>query len=235
METDATNMASHILKIGCFTLLIIIASFIGCCTFIDSRYHHDADRAWANALDCAGQLHKIGEGLYYLTQPDKMPESLRSKVETGLKVTPDMTVADLIREGVQRGFLNDSLDGKYLRCARTGEPYLVLPVPASVLFLDCDPQNRIPIIMDCPDSHMETDFMVKLFMARDSYTGKKYHLTARVLYADGGVGTISMEEAEKLVAEQHPVPFELKRTEDERKSEQSDTEMEAFLNRSGAE
>ena len=67
--------------------------------------------------------------------------------------------------------------------------------------------------MDCPDSHMETDFMVKLFMARDSYTGKKYHLTARVLYADGGVGTISMEEAEKLVAEQHPVPFEIKRTD----------------------
>jgi hypothetical protein len=208
METDATNMASHILKIGCFTLLIILASFIGCCTFIDSRYHHDADRAWANALDCAGQLHKIGEGLYYLTQPDKMPESLRSKVETGLKVTPDMTVADLIREGVQRGFLNDSLDGKYLRCARTGEPYLVLPVPASVLFLDCDPQNRIPIVMDPPHAHDESKsltFVCRLFFGHSS----KFISTARVLYADGGVVTISREEAEKLVAEQSPVPLEI--------------------------
>ena len=89
--------------------------------------------------------------------------------------------------------------------------------------------------MDCPDSHVETDFMVKLFMARDSYTGKKYHLTARVLYADGGVGTISMEEAEKLVAEQHPVPFELKRTEDERESEQGDEEAQIELNRLGTE
>ena len=52
--------------------------------------------------------------------------------------------------------------------------------------------------------------MVKLFMARDSYTGKKYHLTARVLYADGSVGTISMEEAEQLVSKYSPVPIELK-------------------------
>ena len=63
-------------------------------------------------------------------------------------------------------------------------------------------------------------------MGRDSHTGKKYHLTARVLYADGGVGTISMEEAEKLVAEQHPVPLEIQRPEDKRESEQGNEEAQ---------
>ena len=211
-DVSASWLAGHILKIGCFTLLIVLAAFIGCCTFIDSRYHHDADRAWANALDCTGQLQKIGEGLYYMTHPDKMPESLRGKVETGLKVTPDMTVADLIREGVQRGFLNDSPDGKYLRCARTGEPYLVLPVPASVLLQDYDPQNRIPIVMDPPHAHDESKsltFVCRLFFGHAA----KFISTTRVLYADGGVVTISREEAEKLVAEQHPMPLEIKRTD----------------------
>ena len=47
-----------------------------------------------------------------------------------------------------------------------------------------------------------------------------------VLYADGGVGTISMEEAEKLVAEQHPVPLEIQRPEDKRESEQGNEEAQ---------
>ena len=133
------------------------------------------------------------------------PEVWQEVNETPPEITPDMTVADLIREALRREFIT----GNDLCCPHSKRPYLVFPVPASVLLQPDDPQHRIPIVMDCPDSHMETDFMVKLFMARDSYTGKKYHLTARVLYADGSVGTISMEEAEQLVSKYSPVPLEI--------------------------
>lgn len=75
----------------------------------------------------------------------------------------------------------------------------------------------------------------KVLFACLLFFGHAFISTARVLYADGGVVTISREEAEKLFAEQHPVPLELKRPGDERESEQSDTEAEAALNRLGAE
>ena len=209
-------------------LLVFLLGFVGGCLFIEP-YQHRAIHARLYVMDCMGELDHIGLILYYLARPDEEPELLNASVivvsANGEKVsepwswrregdippeiTQDTTILDLIQEAVRRG----DLSSKRLCCPYSKRPYLVFPVPASVLLQPDDPQHRIPIIMDCPDSHMETDFMVKLFMARDSYTGKKYHLTARVLYADGGVGTISMEEAEKLVAEQHPVPFEIKRTD----------------------
>ena len=190
-------------------LLVILLGFVGGCLFIEPYQHH-AIHARLYATRCTATLGgHIGESLHCMARPDEEPEIWQEVNETPPEITPDMTVADLIREALRREFLIE----KDLCCPYSKRPYLVFPVPASVLLQPEDPQHRIPIVMDCPDSHMETDFMVKLFMARDSYTGKKYHLTARVLYADGGVGTISMEEAEKLVAEQHPVPFEIKRTD----------------------
>ena len=212
-------------------LLVFLLGFVGGCLFIEP-YQHRAIHARIYCTECTARLGgHIGRVLYNMARPDEDLEFWQGVKEPLPEITPEMTVADLIREALRRGFIT----GKELRCPHSKRPYLVFSVPASVLLQPEDPQNRIPIIMDCPDSHMETDFMVKLFMARDSYTGKKYHLTARVLYADGGVGTISMEEAEKLVAEQHPVPFELKRTEDERKSEQGDEEAQIELNRLGAQ
>ena len=213
-DVSASWLAGHILKIGCFTLLILFVGFIGCCTFIDSRYHHDAHRILGNASDCMSQLHHIGEGLYYLTHPDKMSEELRGEIEP-VKVTPDMTVADLIREALRQEMISRRPHVDYLCCARTGEPFLVFPAPASILLQKEDPHNRIPIIMDPPDAHDESKsltFVCQLFYG----FCVKYISTARVLYSDGGIETISREEAEKLVAEQHPVPLELKRTENER-------------------
>jgi hypothetical protein len=208
--TAAIYLTGRILKTGCFTLLIIFAAFIGCCSFIDSRYHHDADRIMGNASDCLLQLKWIGESLYYLTHPDKIPESLRGEIEL-VEVTPDMTVADLIREALRQ----EILKGKYLCCARTGEPYLVFPAPASVLLLEDDPRNphdRIPIVIDPPDAHQESKsltFVCRLFFGYSA----KYISTARVLYADGGIVTISSEEAERLVRKYHPESLKMPQDE----------------------
>ncbi len=187
-------------------LLVILLGFVGGCLFIEPYQHH-AFHAHLYATRCTATLGgHIGEILHCMARPDEEPEIWQEVNETPPEITPDMTVADLIREALRREFLIE----KDLCCPHSKRPYLVFPVPASVLLRPENPQHRIPIVMDCPDSHMETDFRVKLFMARDSHTGKKYHLTARVLYADGGVGTISMEEAEQLVSKYSPVPIELK-------------------------
>lgn len=204
--------------------LVILLVLVGSCIFLEP-YQHRAIHARLYVTDCMGELDHIGLILYYLARPDEEPELLNASVivvsangekvsepwswrregDIPPKITEDTTILDFVQEAVRRG----DLGCERLCCPYSKRPYLVFPVPASVLLQPYDPQHRIPIIMDCPDSHVETDFMVKLFMARDSYTGKKYHLTARVLYADGSVGTISMEEAEQLVSKYSPVPFSL--------------------------
>ena len=205
-------------------LLVTLLVLIGGCIFLEPYQHH-AIHARLYATDCIGSLGHIGHILYYLARPDEEPVLLNASVivvtadgervsepwswrregDIPPEITQDTTILDLIQEAVRRR----DLGSERLCCPYSKRPYLVFPMPASVLLQPEDPQHRIPIVMDCPDSHMETDFMVKLFMARDSYTGKKYHLTARVLYADGSVGTISMEEAEQLVSKYSPVPLEI--------------------------
>jgi len=92
--------------------------------------------------------------------------------------------------------------------------YLVFPVPASVVF-DDSLLPAVPIVMCPPGAH------------------KKYG--TNVLYSNGDVKTLTLEEAEKLVTELSPVPLIIKRTEDRNKSEQGDEEAEAALERLGAE
>lgn len=195
-------LTGYILKKGCLTLLVIIAALVGCDMILtSSRYHYEAKRIWTNAVYCQSRLRQIGIGLGYLAHPDKIPENLRGKVEP-VEITPDMMVADLIREVLRQELLNEW----FFRCPQSGEPYLVFPVPASALLLKEDSKNRIPIVMDLPDAHDEskwTMFVCRLFFRRSA----EYAFTARVLYADGGIETISREEAEKLVAEKHPVPL----------------------------
>ena len=203
-DVSASYLAGFILKRGCLTLLVILLGLIGGCIFLEP-YQHRAIHARLYCTACTATLGHIGRVLYNMARPDEDPEFWQGVMEPLPEITPDMTVADLIREALQRKFIPE----EELCCPYSKRPYLVFPVPASVLLQPDDPHNRIPIVMDCPDSHMETDFRVKFFMPRDSYTGKKYHLTARVLYADGGVGTISMEEAEKLVSKYSPVPMEI--------------------------
>jgi len=207
-DVSKSYLTGYILKKGCLTLLLIFVAFIACDMFLtSSRYHRDAQLVHANAMRCSTQLKEISESLDCLIYPDKMSESMRDEVET-VEITPDMTVADLIREAVRQGILSEGRNGKYLCCPRSGEPYLVFSEPASVLLQKPEPHNRIPIIMDPPDAHDEsrlTMFISRLF----HFHSTKYAFTARVLYADGGIETLTRGEAEKLVAERSPMPITL--------------------------
>ena len=55
-----------------------------------------------------------------------------------------------------------------------------------------------------PLEHLQDTFVCRLFYGGSA----KYISTARVLYADGGIESISREEAERLVTELSPVPIE---------------------------
>ena len=152
--------------------------------------------------------------------------------EEGFELPPDWTVADLIREAVrkkrqtsrplpEKTFIcrNVHYERKfpYLRRKRTEtiQQYLVFPVPASVVF-DDSLQPPVPILMCRPGAH----------------DGKH---SSMVLYSDGTVEKLTTEEAERLVAEQHPIQLELKITGVERESEPGDEEAQIELNRLGAE
>ena len=201
-DVSKSWLARYILKKGCLTLLILFAAWVACDMFFtSSRYRYDAKRILTNAMLCSFQLRQIDIALNDLAYPDTMQESLRDKVET-VEITPDMTVADLLRETLRQELLDES----GLRCPQSKEPYLVFSEPASVLLQEPEPHKRIPIIMDPPDAHNEgkwTMFICRLFFSRSA----EYAFTARVLYADGGIRILSREEAEKLVAERSPVPF----------------------------
>ena len=67
--------------------------------------------------------------------------------------------------------------------------YLVFPVPASVV-LDGSLPEPVPILMCPPGAH-----------------GDKRG--SNVLYSDGSTKSLTVEEAEKLVAEQSPVPLKI--------------------------
>ena len=203
-DVSKSWLARYILKKGCLTLLILFAAWVACDMFFtSSRYRYDAKRILTNAMLCSFQLRQIDIALNDLAYPDTMPETEppRDKVEP-VEITPDMTVADLIREALRQELL---VEGE-LRCPQSKEPYLVFSEPASVLLQEPEPHKRIPIVMDPPDAHNEgkwTMFICRLFFSRSA----EYAFTARVLYADGGIKILSREEAEKLVAEQSPVPF----------------------------
>ena len=204
-DVSKSWLAGYILKKGCLTLLVIFVTLVGCDMVLDSTYHRDADRIRARAQGCRFQLRQISIGLDYLTHPDRIPEKLRGTIEL-VEVTPDMTVDDLIREALRQDILDGGPGGKYLCCARTGEPYLVFPAPASALLQDPEPHKRIPVVMDPPHAHDESrllTFICRLFYGHCA----KYISTARVLYADGGSESISCEEAEELVRKYHPEPL----------------------------
>ena len=205
-DVSKSWLAGYILKKGCLTLLILFAAWVACDMFFtSSRYRYDAKRILTNAMLCSFQLRQIDIALNDLAHPDTMPETepLRDKVER-VEITPDMTVADLLREALRQNLLDET----GLRCPQSKKPYLVFSEPASVLLQEPEPHNRIPIVMDPPDAHDEgkwTMFVCRLLFSRSA----EYAFTARVLYADGGIETISREEAEKLVAKRSPVPFKL--------------------------
>jgi len=135
----------------------------------------------------------------------------------GVELPPDWTVADLIREAAGKDFqthqpwpvesaaeMRHRLEKEYLcrsvhyerkfpylrrQRVEVTSPYLVFPVPASVVF-DESIQEPVPILMCRPGAH-----------------DGKY--SSMVLYSDGTTKALTREEAEKLVAEQSPVPLEI--------------------------
>ena len=141
--------------------------------------------------------------------------------EEGFELPPEWTVADLIQAAVRKDFqLNQPRPGEsvaemgrrlekdylcrsvhyerkfpYLRRKRTEtiQQYLVFPVPASAV-LDGSLQPPVPILMCPPGAH----------------GGKRGSM---VLYSDGSANCLTSEEAEKLVAEQSPVPIKIPKTE----------------------
>ena len=121
---------------------------------------------------------------------------------------PDWTLVDLIHEYESRKYdyppvfrgcvhIRPQTWIEEIRDSRETERqhYLVFPVPASVVF-DDSLQPSVPILMCPPGAHRE--------------------FGTNVLYSNGDVKTLTLEEAEKLVKEQSPVPLEVKRPEDER-------------------
>ncbi len=136
--------------------------------------------------------------------------------EEGFELPPEWTVADLIREAAGKDFKTcqprpgESFAEKghrlekeylcrsvhyerkfpYLRRERKEvvRQYLVFPVPASAV-LDGSLPQPVPILMCPPGAHGDE--------------------RTPVLYSDGSENNLTKEEAEKLAAEQSPVPLEI--------------------------
>ncbi len=122
----------------------------------------------------------------------------------GFDLPPEWTVADLIREAVRKDRQSPlPLPEKAFICRNVRDervflvrrrrmevdaPYLVFPVSASVVFDES--QQPVPILMCPPGAH----------------GGKRGSM---LLYSDGSQKCLTTEEAEKLVAEQSPVPLEI--------------------------
>ena len=137
--------------------------------------------------------------------------------EEGGELPPDWTVADLIREAAGKDFqthqpwpvesaaeMKHRLEKEYLcrsvhyerkfpylrrQRVEVTSPYLVFPVPASVVFDDLL-QEPVPILMCPPGAHGDKS-------------------DSMVLYSDGTTKALTTEEAEKLVSEYLPVPLEI--------------------------
>lgn len=206
-DVSASWLTGYILKKGCLFFLIIVGVLIGLGTILGEI----EDRARLNrryALDCISRLSQIGKAMYYLVDQDGKNETDAAgpdtREEPPFELRPEHTVADLIREILSRGLLRE----EDFRC-RWGEghpPYLVFPLSASVLLMKPEPHKRIPILMELPEFHRKNETFYKILMwlpGKDS----DYVISPRVLWADGGAGIITAEEAEKLISEHSPVPI----------------------------
>ena len=135
-------------------------------------------------MDCSSKLILLEKKIYWLTKVDKEREK------------PDnWSVCDLIRDDLSQ-YDGESRRGAelYLSCSKDHQAYLIFPVSAYIGLYEESVQPPVPIAMCRPGVH-----------------GKP---GTPVLYSDGTVQVLTTRVAEKLVAEQHPVPLEFKRPED---------------------
>ena len=202
---------------GCLIALLVMIALFFLGLMLLPPFGQPSERACS--IDCFSNLMQDWKRLRWGLPSDKGDKAWTPQ--------PDWTIVDLVHEyesgefvpyPVFRGcvhirpqtWIEEIRDIGYAE----RQHYLVFPVPASVVF-DDSLQPPVPIVMCPPGAH------------------RKYG--TNVLYSNGDVKTLTLEEAETLVAEQHPVPLELKRTEDERESEPGNEEAENSLNRLGAE
>ena len=206
-DVSKSWLAGYILNKGCSFLIIILGVLIGG----GALFGEIEDRARLGrqySLDCISRLSHIGKAMYYLVKQDGGNETdaagQDTRKEPPFELKPEHTVADLIREALARGILQ-----KEDLCCRWGEgrpPYLVFPLPASVMLQEPEPHKRIPILIELPEFHRKNETFYKILMwlpGKDS----EYLTSPRVLWADGGAGIITAEEAEKLLSELPPVPI----------------------------
>ena len=178
-------------------LVCLVVIFFGIDMGMNLDHRAFLVRAYTN--DCIVGLNRLGEVMYDLVNhPDE--------AEPAFKLRPEQSVSDLIGEIVSRG----TLPPKDVCCKYgDGLPYLVFSEPASV-FLEDNEGPRVPVLMDRPDSHRESAFLMSMFSLYHWHWNKgKLANTSRVLYSDGSIGTLSREDAEKLIAAKSPVPISL--------------------------
>ena len=126
------------------------------------------------------------------------------------ELPPEWNVADLIREAVKldRKAPHPPTPERCFRCTAAGQPYLVFPASASVVFDQSLPEP-VPILMCPPGEHGKGAPWFRKPPKFASAPGEPWKYGTPVLYSDGSVQVLTTEEAEKLVREQSPVPFVL--------------------------
>ena len=185
------------MKKAIFGLIGLVMIYFGIGMFMNLDHKAFLVRAYTD--ECIIGLHRLGEAMYNLV--NHTDES-----EPAFELRSEHTVSDLIREIVSRGDLPPEDV-----CCRYGDglPYLVFPESASV-FLKDNEAPHVPVLMDRPDSHRESAFLMAMFRLYPWYRySGKLALTSRVLYSDWSIETLTREEAEKLIAEKSPVSITL--------------------------
>ncbi len=202
---------------------VAIIALAGLAWFIGhAAYEHRSIVTYLYTRECCGQLDMIDEAMIYLVTGNCITDSYRAVFEKNdqgppFKIRPEHTVSDLIREVLRRGLLEEQDV-----CDRYGgrQPYLVFPVPASYLWHDYlvekglrepseeDMPEKVPVLMDPPGAHMESAKQMMIYRIFTLKKGLSSALSSRVLYSDGSIGYITMEEAKKLVSEHAQKPIE---------------------------
>ena len=178
-------------------LICLVVIFFG--IDMGMNLDHKAFLVMAYTQTCVVNLHEL------VIAMDKLVNHT-DESEPPFELRPEHTVSDLIQEIISRGDLSPERI-----CCKHGDglPFLVFPVSASV-FLKDNQAPRVPILMDRPDSHRESAFLLAMFRLYPWYRySGKLALTSRVLYSDGSIEVLTREDAEKLVAEKSPVPITL--------------------------
>ena len=178
---------------GCLIILLVMTALFFLGLFLLPPLGQPSEHA--RAVDCFSNLMQDWKCLRWGVPDDKGDKAWTPP--------PDWTLVDLVREyesgkfnppPVFRGCVHirpQTWIEEIRDCRETErQHYLVFPVPASVVF-DDSLQPPLPIVMCPPGAHRK--------------------FGTNVLYSNGDVKTLTLEEAEKLVAEQHPVPLEIER------------------------